>query len=287
MSMQSISEVLNNGFSQYQKRVSEAECSIHGKTEHWSVGSMTPICRKCEARHEDERKAELTEDIFNKYREVMTKNGIDHTGKKLSDWDFDSEQADRQKRIIAAFQGYAKNFKVRGIDGRNKGMSNILLVGGTGSGKTMLANALATDIYRNAAKEHIKNDLSRGVSALCRLITSSDVTNLAKQSWKEWGNSEAQFIQSLADTELLIIDDLGDNDTASSAEHSEADRGRIAEIVKKRYQKRPTVMTTNLTVEKVSEFLGDRAWDRLSENLIIVECNWDSYRQSVSKILVL
>ena len=287
MSMKSINQILDSQFDRYKKKVTKTECPSHGLTEHWGVGNMTPICRECEAEREAERQAEAVNSLLSDYRDIMAKNGIDPDSKKLSEWEFNSDQTDRQKRILSALQGVADNFKVRGVDGRNKNVSNILLVGGTGSGKTMLATGLAKEIYRNAAKEHIRNDVSRGVGALCRVTTSSDITNLAKQSWKEWGNSEMQVIQSLANVELLVIDDLGDNDTANSSEHSEADRGRIAEIIKKRYQKRPTVITTNLTVDDVADFLGDRAWDRLTENLIVIECDWVSYRQSVSKILTL
>jgi len=248
---------------------------------------MTPMCRQCEADTTAADAKQGIADTFENYREIMAANGIDPDGKKFSDWNFDSSQAARQKKIIETLQGISGNFKPTGRFARNASISNVLFVGGTGSGKTMLTNALAKDIYRKAAREHVASSKTTSANAFCRLITSSDITNKSKQTWGEWGNSEQQFIDKLSDTELLIIDDIGDNDTAAKAENAAADRNRIGQIISKRYQKRPTILTTNLTADQVADFLGDRAWDRLTENLIVIECDWSSHRKSVSKVLVL
>ena len=34
-----------------------------------------------------------------------------------------------------------------------------------------------------------------------------------------------------------------------------------------------------MTVDQVEQFLGDRAFDRLQERLVIIRCDWESHRQ--------
>lgn len=288
MRTQSVGSILDDNFN-FAISYSQADCSEHGLSEHWRVGSMKPVCRQCEASQKEKQAQENIGKIYEKYKSTMTAFGVNPDGKKFDDWTFDSGQKERQQKIISVLQNIADNFKLSGLEDRNNSIKNILLIGGTGSGKTMLANALAKEIYRRAAKIDVAHqvDHMRAAKPHCELITSSDITNKAKQAWGEYGNSEQQVIDGLADRALLIIDDLGDNDTASNADMAAADRNRISTIIGKRYQKKPTVITTNLTAEQVKDFLGDRAWDRLQENLIIIKCDWASYRQANAKVLML
>ena len=81
------------------------------------------------------------------------------------------------------------------------------------------------------------------------------------------------------DKPLLVIDDLGENDTSGNAEWAKRDRERLSEILDNRYQSMPTIITSNMTVDQVEQFLGDRAFDRLQERLVIIRCDWESHRQ--------
>lgn len=283
-----LSEMIASGMDFSPKDV-QAECETHGLTDHWQVASMNPVCRQCEAVEKEKAAKENADEIYRKYKSVMKSNGVNPEGKKFNEWTFDQTQIDRQQKIIDTLKNIAEKIKIVGVEGRNAKIPNIMLVGGTGSGKTMLANALAKSVYRRSAAldvEHKKDAYQCGRSC-AQLITSRDITEQAKATWGTYGDSEHQLIDRLSNMELLIIDDLGDNDTATNEAMAATDRGRVGQIIGKRYQKRPTVITTNLTPDQVVDHLGDRAWDRLQENLIIIQCDWPSYRQSVAKVAYL
>lgn len=281
-------DILNNG-GVPEKQVIQFECNTHGLTDHYYFGSSPKFCRQCEAENKVKAKQENLDKIYARYKSIMANCGINADGKRFEDWQFDDAQANRQEKIVKTLSGIADKFAIRGADGRNAKLPNIMLVGGTGSGKTMLANALAKNIYRRAVYQDVKREVDYTMSGThcVRLITSRDITEQAKATWGDYQKNENQLIEDLANFELLIIDDLGDNDTASNEEMAANDRGRIAQIIAKRYQKKPTIITTNLTPEQVVAHLGDRAWDRLQENLIIIKCDWASYRQSVAKVAYL
>jgi len=78
----------------------------------------------------------------------------------------------------------------------------------------------------------------------------------------------------------LIIDDLGAGDG------HDKDRARIAQIIALRYNRAPTIITTNMDIKSLREYLGDRAWDRLQQNLLVTHCDWGSYRAKTSDIQI-
>ena len=267
----------------------EKECESHGLTTHKGNKDYGYKCVKCETERKDKELKENTYRLYETYKYIMTENGVNPNGKRFDEWEFDSSQADRQKKIIQTLEGLAEKLIIVRAGDRNGKLPNILLVGGTGSGKTMLSNALAKAVYRKAVTLDIKNGIEsyQAGNKCAKLIKSRDITEQAKATWGDYQSSEYQLIEFLARFELLIIDDLGDNDTASNEDMAANDRGRVGQILDKRYQKYPTVITTNLDIEQVSAHLGDRAWDRLQENLIIIKCDWASYRQSVAKVAYL
>lgn len=267
----------------------EKDCDTHGMTTHRGNKDYGYKCKQCESERKERELKENTYKLYETYKYIMTENGVNPNGKRFDEWDFDSNQADRQRNIIQTLEGLAEKLIIVRAGDRNGKLPNILLAGGTGSGKTMLSNALAKAVYRKAVTLDINNGIEsyQAGNKCAKLIKSRDITEQAKATWGDYQSSEYQLIEHLSRFELLIIDDLGDNDTASNEVMAANDKGRIGQILDKRYQKHPTVITTNLDVDGVAAHLGDRAWDRLQENLIIIKCDWASYRQSVAKVAYL
>lgn len=264
-----------------------ADCTIHGETDHWRVGDSKPTCKQCEAEARAQKTRENKQKLGEVYKRIMNENGVSPKAKDFTDWQFSDAQIDRQKNIISVMENLAEKITLSGNQLANGKLPNILIIGGTGSGKTMLATALVKAVYRKAVLIDMKNDVDayKANNHCAKLIKSRDITEMAKATWGNYNESEYELIEYFSRFPLLVIDDLGDSDAASSVDANAKDRGRIADIFDKRYQKLPTVITTNLDKDGVASHLGDRAWDRLQENLIIIRCDWGSYRQSVAKVL--
>lgn len=278
---------LSGILSRLTPRQLTATCSVHGETDHWQISDSTPNCKQCEAATRAQQTRENKQKLGEVYKRIMSENGISPAAKDFTDWQFDDVQADRQKNIITVLENLAEKLVLSRHSPANGKLPNILLIGGTGSGKTMLASALAKAVYRKAVLLDMKNEVDayQANNQCARLIKSRDITEMAKATWGNRNESEHELIQYFSKFPLLVIDDLGDSDAASGADANAKDRGRIADIFDKRYQKLPTIITTNLNKDGVASHLGDRAWDRLQENLIIIRCDWGSYRQSVAKVL--
>lgn len=269
----------------------QMECSKHGMTQHTQltgVDFLKPSCDKCSAeakQQQDQEKAEAKKlQAIEARNNRLSKNGIDPTAKDFSDWDFDSSQTERQQKMLNALQRYANNF--------NTDLPNILLIGGTGSGKTMLANAVARTVFDNQYQPELtsKGFIQRSYSQTnpAHLIRSAEIIRQIKSTWSPASYvREDDLVNAWASHQLLIIDDLGDADAVGKEQTAADDRNRISQLINLRYQKAPTIITTNMNQAEVADFLGDRAWDRLQEKLVIIKCDWASYRQQTAKVTYL
>ena len=138
---------------------------------------------------------------------------------------------------------------------------NVLLVGGSGTGKTHLASAIAVEACRNK--------LSVRFFTVSQLVE----TLLEARDERRLGRARAQ----LKKVDLLVLDELGFVPLpASGAE-------LLFDVVSDRYERGSIVLTTNLPFEEwisvlASEALVHAMLDRLTHHVHILEMNGQSYR---------
>lgn len=269
--MEIIKELSRVEFGSVLLRELIIDCNRHGQTKHLDINGNID-CYQCNDVRITTAKAErLKIDSQNMEALMTTKmisKGVSLNKGRFSDWQYDETKNAEQHDKIAQLQRYSESI--------NNYSPNLIILGRTGTGKTMLANSIAINLYLEKQKS-LPNEFNSYnqqyfYDHTCELITSFNIGLQARACWGNSQKSEDDYLQNLAANELLIIDDLGAGDRHAK------DRERISQIIISRHEKAPTVITTNMDIADLHEFLGDRAWDRLRENLLVMVCDWDSYR---------
>ncbi|WP_352309054.1 ATP-binding protein [Psychrobacter sp. W2-37-MNA-CIBAN-0211] len=252
----------------------KADCVAHGK-HTWKISQRAydageTGCPKCKSDLDERRNK------FIAGRRQLLNNidmPIEHINADFSSWSVggsDDIQA-RQDKIIAFAESYAKSYA--------KGHANILLSGSTGTGKTKLACLIANEIVRRAYRPSMTVLFKR----------SEQIQQEIKDTWKH--NSpvtKKAYLDMLSRAAVLVIDEVGEADTGFSEKASDADRETLSALIDRRYQKGlPTIITTNLSPDEFYEQLGHRGSDRIRQNLVSINCVWESYREVTSQLLEL
>lgn len=269
--MEIIKELSRVEFGSVLLRELIIDCNTHGQTKHLDINGSIE-CYQCnDVRITTDKAERLKIDSQNMKALMTTKmilKGVSMNKGRFSDWQYDETKNAEQRDKIAQLQQYSESI--------NSDSPNLIILGRTGTGKTMLANAIAINLYlqkhQSLPSEFDSYNQQNFYDHTCELITSFNIGSQARACWGNSQKSEDDYLQNLAANELLIIDDLGAGDRHAK------DRERISQIIISRHEKAPTVITTNMDIADLHEFLGDRAWDRLRENLLVMVCDWDSYR---------
>lgn len=268
-------EILDEcGFGQFRffKAKKTVNCPVHGEvtfncvvtpSEQKEGGQSKAVCFTCSNEiAEAKQQWEFNQEWKASHRNAELPEHLKAT--RFSDFKATSE---RQEKIIKFLADYTTKF----AKGEFKTLPNVIFIGGTGTGKTMLSGCVINEIFAIAYKN--KN------TASARFIRSSQITQGCWTARQDRDSTEEDFIRTFAYKGLLVIDDLGENDTSGNSEWAKRDRERLSEIIDGRYKKLPTIITSNMQIEQIEEFLGDRAFDRLQERLVIIRCDWESHRQ--------
>jgi DNA replication protein DnaC len=126
----------------------------------------------------------------------------------------------------------------------------LLIIGPCGSGKTYLAAAMV--------KERIEASLEAG------FVRCQDFYGEIREGYRK-NASEKHLIESYVKVPLLVLDDL------ATGSMSEFERRYALELIDKRLNAlRPTVITTNWSLERISEQFDDRVASRLSSFIRIL-----------------
>ena len=144
--------------------------------------------------------------------------------------------------------------------------ANFVFCGKPGTGKTHLACAIGNAVMR-----------SHGASAL--FITVFDAIQRVKATYSDKDQSERSVMQSFAEPDLLILDEVG------VQFGTDYEKVIITDIINRRYNDmRPTIILSNLDEKELGEYLGARVMDRMFEGGGgVIAFDWDSYRAKVAK----
>lgn len=252
----------------------ETTCPVHGK-QSWIVTEAVANagnvqCQKCEW----ERDAYQNK-LQNLKTDLLTSLDIpsEHINADFGNWAVMGN--DQIRARIANIVSFAKEYAAT----YSKDHENILLTGNTGTGKTKLACLIANEIVRQRYYAQMTVSFKRSGQLQQEIKATWDKTN---------SDTDVAYLERLSRSTVLIIDEVGEADTGFSDKAADKDRERLSAIIDRRYQLRlPTIITTNMTADEFYKHMGDRAADRLRQNVAEVACVWPSYRMLTSRVRTL
>lgn len=238
-----------------------ANCDAHGAYEsrHFfgRVWSRCPACQRDleaeEIKKAEDSKREAERRAWNASLDAscIPERFLDRSLKSFK------AETPEQQRALAFATAYADDFDTVMKTGRCA-----MFVGLPGTGKTHLAAGIGLRIMHRDNRRVLFMTVMRAIRTI-------------KDTWsKDSELSETQAIAALVRPDLLILDEVG------IQFGSETEKLMLFDVLNERYEKRrPTLLISNLGMEDVRAYLGERVFDRLREDGgEAVAFGWESYR---------
>jgi DNA replication protein DnaC len=168
--------------------------------------------------------------------------------------------------VATAVRDFAEHLEVWLAEGMG-----LTLTGNVGTGKTHVAVGLVK--------------LACGLGIEARFLTMAELLGAIKATYdreraeplRRNGSGtpgEADVLDEMAGVSLLALDDLGTENPTPWA------RDRLYTLINRRYlAQRPTIVTTNLSLEKLADRLGERTVSRLWGASLVVNFRGADYRE--------
>lgn len=239
----------------------EAGCTQHGPfTAKCYLGNVWTGCPKCR-EEEDAKRLQAIEAAQRVAKRQDWEERIGHAGiperfrtRTLATFE---ASTDAQRAALAFATAYADDFEQMLRTGRCA-----MFVGQPGTGKTHLAAAIGLRVIGKHGRVVLFTTALRAIRRV-------------KDTWvKGSRESESEAVASLVFPDLLILDEVG------LQYGSDAEKLILFDILNERYEKRkPCLLLSNLNVDGVREYLGDRVFDRLREDGgQAIAFDWPSHR---------
>ena len=236
------------------------QCAKHGEYQAYALRGHVFGCPTCAAEQAAERDAlremnEAAERERNRIDANVKASGIPPRFLSCS---LDGFRADTPEQLHA--KEFARDYAESFSDVLSAGRC-ALFAGNPGTGKTHLACAIALRV--------IHAGYSAKYMSVMRAVRS------LRDTWQpDAEQTTEEVLAELTRPALLILDEVG------VQSGTESERLLLFDIINARYEQiLPTILVSNFANDKVREFIGDRAFDRLREGAgQSIPFNWGSHR---------
>lgn len=246
-------------------KVRTENCPVHGSFDSKCfIGSIWSKCPVCNSESIAKDKVEQDEkDRLVALQAWQRKIGDAGIPERFRDRRLQTYRAtiEPQQRALAFASEYAKNFQEVRQVGRCA-----LFIGRPGTGKTHLAVGIGLQVMEANKASVLFTTVMRAVRRV-------------KDTWgKGSGETESGAISALVFPDLLILDEVG------VQFGSDTEKLILFDVLNERYEKRkPTLLLSNLALDEVKAYLGERIFDRLREDGgAFVSFDWDSHRKAIN-----